>query len=346
MIVVIIAGGSGTRLWPLSTHKKPKQVVNLIGDKSLVQNTYARAKNLSEKVYILTEISHAHEIIDQIPDLPKKNFIIEPARRGTAGCIIAALDQLSRICNKDEAILFMSADHQTRDVDGFVYSFKKAEKLTNETGKIVLVGVEPTYPATGFGYIEKGEVINSGYKVIGFKEKPDYATARDYVRSGKYSWNAGYFVGSYNTFKKEIEKVAPKLEILLSELQAIDDIASKEYKEKYLSFESDSIDYALIEKVKDLMMVPANFDWVDVGSYKDLHDVSDQDERGNSVQGVAHLHEVDNAYIRNEENKPIAIIGLDNVVVTNTPDGLIVARKDMSQKVGDISKKIQNKEDK
>ncbi len=346
MIVVIIAGGSGTRLWPLSTHEKPKQVINLIGERSLVQNTYTRAKNLSDKVYILTEVSHADEIIEQLPDLPRENFIIEPARRGTAGCIIAALDQIHRIHGEDEPIIFMSADHQTRDNIGFAQSFKMADKISQETSRIVLVGVEPTYPAVGFGYIEKGQAKNGGYEVAGFKEKPDYPTAKQYVNSGKYSWNAGYFVGSYKTFKREIDSVSPKLSKMLSSLNAINDVSSDQYRDTYLGFESDSIDYALIEKVTDLMMVPASFDWVDVGSYKDLHDVSDQDELGNAVLGNAHVHEVQNAYIRNDEDKPIAVIGLDNIVVSNTSDGLVIARKDLSQKVGEIAKKIQKKGDK
>lgn len=346
MIVVIIAGGSGTRLWPLSTHEKPKQVINLIGERSLVQNTYTRAKNLSDKVYILTEVSHADEIIEQLPDLPKENFIIEPARRGTAGCIIAALDQLHRVYGEEESIIFMSADHQTRDNIGFAQSFKMADKISQETGRIVLVGVEPTYPAVGFGYIEKGQAKNGGYEVAGFKEKPDYPTAKQYLNSGKYSWNAGYFVGSYQTFKREIDSVSPKLSKMLANLNVIDDVSSDQYKDIYLGFESDSIDYALIEKVTDLMMVPANFDWVDVGSYKDLHEVSDQDELGNAVLGNAHVHEVQNAYIRNDEAKPIAVIGLDNIVVSNTSDGLVIARKDLSQKVGDIAKKIQKEGEK
>lgn len=344
MIVVIIAGGSGTRLWPLSTHDKPKQVVGLLGETSLIQNTYSRAKELTDKVFILTELSHAHIVIEQIPDLPKENFIIEPARRGTASCIIAALDQIARKYDKDEPVVFMSADHQIRDVNGFVASFKIAEEASKKNKKIVLVGVEPTYPAVGFGYIEKGKYLDGVYEVGCFKEKPDHKTAQEYLLSGKYSWNAGYFVGSYTTFQDQMSKVSPKLKDMADSLAAIKSVEGDEYEQAYLEFESDSIDFALIEKVQDLLMVPATFDWVDVGSYKDLHEVSPQDEQGNYIKGKAYIDEVENSFIRNEEDKPIAILGVDNIVVVNTPKGILVARKDLSKNIGTAAKEIQKEE--
>ncbi|OYX35152.1 hypothetical protein B7Z00_05155, partial [Candidatus Saccharibacteria bacterium 32-50-10] len=213
-----------------------------------------------------------------------------------------------------------------------------------ELGEIALIGIEPSFPATGFGYIERGNEMSEAadvYSVKSFKEKPDFDTARKYMHAGNYLWNCGYFVGSVNTFLKTMKTSAPTLLKRYEALMKLDD-GTKEYAQKYQSFENDSIDYALIEKAKDLVVIPATFDWMDVGNFKDLHDVNEQDELGNYVYGdKVHQIEVENTYVRNEEDKHIAIIGLDNVVVVNTPDGLLVARKDLAPRVGEIAKKIQ-----
>lgn len=347
MIVVIIAGGSGTRLWPLSTSDFPKQLLKLTNEKSMVQNTYERAKHIAKDIYVVPDISHAHHIKEQLPELGEDHFVVEPGRRGTANCIIAALAHVSKRHGSDEPIAFISTDHHIRDVDGFAHSFGLAAEVSAAKRELTLVGIEPTYPATGFGYIERdGEIngFNNVHQVESFKEKPDFKTAKEYMASGRYLWNCGYFVGSLNTFLKEMDTYAPKLKKQYDALVSIDDVSSKQYKETYLGFKSDTIDYALIEKSKSLIVVPAGFDWMDLGSFKDLHDANESDEQGNHISGYnIHVADLENAYVRNEEDKPIAIIGLDNIVVVNTKDGILVARKDLSQKVGDIAKQIQGR---
>ncbi len=345
MITVIFCGGSGTRLWPLSTHNSPKQLINLVGEESPLRTTYERAKRISEEVYLLPETRLIDSVYRQLPELGEERLIVEPGMRGTAGCLAAALDTISRGRNKDEPIAFLSVDHHIRDNQGFADSFEAAAEVTEKEKRIVLVGIEPTYPATGFGYIEKDDLLEDNdrvYEVKGFKEKPDFVTAKTYTESGRYLWNCGYFVASVNTFVDAMRKHAPTLAENFDKLQSISDQKSQVYFDTYLSFENESIDYALIEKVPDLLVVPASFDWMDIGSFKDLHAANVSDEIGNHITGGnIHTDEVENAYIRNEEDKHIAIIGLDNVVVVNTPDGILVARKDLSQKVGDIAKKIQ-----
>lgn len=345
MIVVIIAGGSGTRLWPLSTSSYPKQLLKLTNEQSMVQNTYERAKTLSKKIYVVPDISHAHHIKEQLPDLDDNSFIIEPGRRGTANCIIAALAHISKQHDLNEPIAFISADHHIRDNDGFKHSFIKASEFSTASNKIVLVGIEPSYPATGFGYIERGERYDENqdaYKVASFKEKPDFDNAKKYLASGKYLWNCGYFVGSVSTFLAEMDKYAPDLKSNYDKLNSAKDPHSNEYSNTYQLFESNSIDYALIEKSSDLLVIPASFDWADIGSFKDLHSVVELDDNGNHIYGEnIFTEELENVYVRNEEVKPIAVIGLDNVVIINTKDGILVSRKDLSQKVGDIAKKIQ-----
>ena len=341
MIVVIIAGGSGTRLWPLSTPDYPKHLLKINGDDlSLLQNTYQRAKRLTDRIYVVPEVGHADHVKSQLTDLPNEAFIVEPDRRGTANCIVAALVHISKTSDANEPVAFLSADHYIRDVDGFVHSFKVASEAANEYGRIVLVGVEPNYPATGFGYIEKGELQDEHsfiFNVQSFKEKPDYNTAVNYVHSGKYLWNCGYFVGSINTFKTAMEQHAPQL---FQNFQHLESTNSETYTDTCLGFESISIDYALIEKVPDLLVVPASFDWMDLGSFGDLHKAVDSDAAGNHVHGRVETEDVSNSFVQNHEDKPVAVIGLDNVVVVNTPNGILVARKDLAQKVGDVSKRF------
>jgi mannose-1-phosphate guanylyltransferase/mannose-6-phosphate isomerase len=344
MIVVIIAGGSGTRLWPLSTSDYPKHLLKLTGDRSLLQSTYDRAKRLSNDIYVVTAGEEQLALVrEQLPELDDDAFPPEPARRDTAGAFITALAHVSARHDHDEPIALISADHYIRDMQGFTRSFKNAEKVSRAEGRITLVGLEPTYPATGLGYIQKdGEIDGNAtaYNVLMFKEKPDFETAKKYIKTGEYLWNASYFIGSINTFLGTMEEYAPELKENYDRLIAAKD--RQAYEETFLSFEKISIDYALMEKTKNLLVVPAMFDWADVGSFADAHKVLETDKAGNHIAGYVELDGVENSYVRNdEEGKPVAVIGLDNVVVINTPSGILVARKDLSQNVGAIAKKIQ-----
>jgi mannose-1-phosphate guanylyltransferase len=348
MIVCIIAGGSGTRLWPLSTPDYPKHLLKVNGDsKSLLQHTYERAKSVADDVYVITDSSHSEHIKKQLPELDDENFVVEPSRRGTASCIVAALDHIAKRHGKDEVIASIHADHFIRDSVGFAHSFKVAEESSKKEGKIVLIGVEPDQPSISFGYIQKDGIFDEEslvYYVHSFKEKPDFDTARGYVRTGNYLWNCGYFVGSVNTFQEKMKNFAPELHEDYLGLESAS--SEEEYKETYLGFKNEAIDYALIEKVEDLLVVPASFDWMDLGSYADMHKAVGVDELGNYVgNGNVELEDVENSYIENQEDKPVAVIGLDNVVVINTKAGILVTRKDLGQKVGEVAKRIAKKKE-
>jgi mannose-1-phosphate guanylyltransferase len=208
------------------------------------------------------------------------------------------------------------------------------------------MGIAYRKSATGFGYIERNGVIDDAagvYKVKSFKEKPDFETATKYVESANYLWNCGYFVGSVATFLNEMQRNAPELLATYKSLAAVTDFSSDEYNQCYLSVDNQVIDIALIEKADKLAVVAASFDWMDIGNFKDLHDVVIKDEADNYLKGEnIHAIDVDNVYIRNEERqKPVAVIGLDNVIVVNTLNGILVARKDVSAKCGDVAKKLQ-----
>lgn len=346
MITVIIAGGSGTRLWPLSTSSQPKQLLALTSERTLVQQAYDRARKLGDTVYIVTEASHATALRAQIPELGDDSFLIEPGRRGTAHCIIFALDYIARHHDRQEPVAFIHSDHNVRDLKGFARSFNAAAQVSVRNNEIVLIGIEPTFPSTGFGYIERDGIIDESagvYNVESFKEKPDYDTAVRYMESGNYLWNCGYFVGSVDTFLNEMQRSAPELQQDFDRLAQINDFGSDEYNQAYLSLDNQVIDIALIEKAEQLAVVSASFDWMDIGNFKDLHDVVVKDEANNYMKGEnIHAIEVENTFVRNEEpDKPIAVIGLDNIVVVNTNDGILVARKDVSAKAGDVAKKLQ-----
>ncbi len=343
MVIVIIAGGSGTRLWPLSTSDYPKHLLKINGDdRSLLQQTYDRTRLLTEKIYVISEKGHIDHVKEQLPELPDEAFIAEPARRGTANCILAALAYVSKGQSEKEVIAFTHADHYIRDSVGFTHSFHLAERVSEQESRIVLVGVEPDNPATGFGYIEKGELLDGQalvFNVNSFKEKPGHQTAQDYLKSGNYLWNGGYFLAPLATFLNSMESFSPELfshykDLLMANNQA-------DYEKLYLSFEPVAIDYALIEKVPNLLVIPATFDWMDLGSFSDLSKAVSSDVDGNSLKGEQiETEQVKSSFIYNTEAKPIIVIGLDNVVVVNTSQGLLVSRKDLSQKVGEVSKRV------
>lgn len=343
MIAVIIAGGSGTRLWPLSTPEYPKHLLSLTDEKSLLQNTLKRVSALAKQdsTIIITEASHSHHVEEQL-DLPSENIIVEPARRGSASCVLLAMKHVKQSgLDPDEPIAILWADHLIRDIKGFVATFKRASALAKKHKKVVFIGAEPSYASTGFGYMEHGAQFDGEsevYDLVSFHEKPDHKTAKKYLSSGNYFWNMGYLVTTLNTFEREAEEVSPEL---WSSYQTL--LQAKDADKAYLDLTNVAFEYVFSEKIKDALVIPGNFDWVDIGSYGDLHGISAQDEDGNHIRGQqVELDGVTNSYVRNETDTPVAVIGLDNIVVVNSPNGILVTNKNFAQKVGEISKKFSN----
>jgi mannose-1-phosphate guanylyltransferase/mannose-6-phosphate isomerase len=342
MIVVIIAGGSGTRLWPLSTHTYPKHLLKLTNEKSLLQNTYARVSKLTgpERIFIVSEASHSDHVAKQLSAVPKENILVEPARRGTASCFLLAMKAIKDRGLDDQPVFFLWSDHIIRDLRGFANTARHAGALAEEKGRIVFVGIEPTYPSTGLGYMEKGDRLPNDFKQVfklkQFVEKPDKKKATHYFRSGDYLWNTGYLISTCSTLEREIKS---KNKRLWDDYQTL--LKSSDVEKTYLGFKPEAIDKALSEKVDDGLVVPATFDWLDIGSFHDLHGVSDQDDNGNYHYGDnVELEQVSNSYVRNEQGLPVAVIGLDNVAVVATEHGILVTNKTYAQKVGEISKRF------
>ncbi|GAC1387377.1 MAG: mannose-1-phosphate guanylyltransferase [Candidatus Saccharimonadales bacterium] len=306
----------------------------------MLQNTYTRAALLANDVYVISEASHIEPVYQQLPKIPRDHIIVEPGRRGTASCVIMALARIKSKHAADESIVFMHADHHIRDTQSFVDTVQRASSLAEEFHRIVLLGLEPTHPATGFGYIERGNRTSgnsAAYEVKSFKEKPTHVIAEKYLAAGRYLWNMGYFVATLGTFETAIHAHAPKL---WSNFQALLSSSVENQDRTYLDFVNEPIDTALIEKVPELLVIPGTFDWMDVGSFPDMHQVNAQDEMGNTVQGKAVVDSVTNSLVRNDTDVPLAVIGLDNVAVISTPQGIVVTNKSFAQKVGDVSKRI------
>ena len=215
MIIVIFCGGVGTRLWPLSTPEHPKQFINIVGDASQLRISYDRARQVTDEVYLLPETRLKESIAKQLPELSHDYIINEPARRGTANCLLAAPDALKRKgVGENEPIAFIHVDHFIRDSQGFVDTLRRAAEISTKHSSITLIGPEPTYPATIFGYIHKNKLIDDdtiAYTVSEFKEKPDAETAKRFMASGEFRWNCGYFVASINTFLQTMQQDAPEM---------------------------------------------------------------------------------------------------------------------------------------
>jgi mannose-1-phosphate guanylyltransferase len=279
-------------------------------------------------------------VYEQLPQIDTSNILTEPGRRGTASCFLLALAEIKKRGFEDEPVFFLWADHLIRNVEGFAMTILKAGAIAAEEKKLVFIGVEPAYPSTGLGYMERdGDVENwqGAYYLEKFQEKPDKKTAEKYYRSGKHFWNTGYLVGSLSVFEREMKDKSKRL---WKDYQKL--LTSKDPEKTYLGFTPEPIDTALSEKISDGIMVPASFDWADVGSFKDLHEISTQDDNGNHAKGGrVELDSTSNSYVRNETKQPVAVIGLDNVIVVATDNGIVVANKNFTQHVGDVAKRLQ-----
>ncbi len=345
MIVVIIAGGSGTRLWPLSQGDHPKHLLKLTGDRSLLQNTYQRARAVAELVYVVTEQSHASEVRLQLPEVPDARVIVEPGRRGTASCFALALAVIARDNIGDESVLFMHADHHIVDEESFTRTVKCAAAESAKHRSITLIGIKPTYPATGFGYIECAQYVEimdglEVSQVSRFVEKPDLETASTYLAEDKYLWNMGLFAAPPSVFQEAFSKYAPELEDAYLNIKAALGEPAK-LADAYLALGNQAIDTALVEKMPNLLVVGGTFDWADIGSFFDLHNIL-QDGDKKSLSGDVQLIDCDDVMIHGY-SKPVVAIGLTGIVVVDSPEGLLVCAKDKSQLVGEVAKLLENR---
>ena len=344
LLPVILAGGSGTRLWPMSRELRPKQFQSLTGPKTMLQETLLRLDDSQRsKAIIICNEKHRFLAAEQIREigLDSAKIILEPIGRNTAPAIaLASLEALKN--EEDPVLLVLSADHLITDRDAFNQTIQNALPFAR-LGKMVVFGIVPTSPETGFGYIQQGPGLDeNASSLAGFVEKPDEQTARRYLDSGNYLWNSGMFMFKAGTYLKEMEKFRP--DILKFCSQAVEG-ATKDLdfiRVDQKSFEScpaDSIDYAVMEKTDTGVVVPLRSGWSDIGSWTALAGAMEKNPQGNVLQGDVITLDAKNNFIM-AENRLVAALGVENLVVVETSDAVLVASKDRVQDVKGIVEKI------
>ena len=326
---LIMAGGKGTRFWPESTQARPKQYLNLISSKSLLEETLDRFDSLIEKEHrFIVTVKDQLALCEQSSKgkIAKNGLIFEPSGRNTGPCILMSIAALlNQGAKPDDVMAIVPSDHVILNKKGFHTTLKKAVAFSVKKQNIVTIGITPNFPHTGFGYIEKGEMIEGeAFKVKRFKEKPHYELAKEYIRSGDYLWNAGMFVAPLKIFLEEFKIHAPKMYEHFEELQSSLDDPLK-LKNVYEKMPSDSIDYAIMEKSKIVSVVPAIFDWNDMGSWDALSAVIEE-THGNTVvksDGTFFLNSADNVVFA--PHKFVALINMDKHIVVSNDKVVLVA---------------------
>lgn len=340
--VLIMAGGKGTRFWPKSTEEKPKQFINLLEERTMIQLTIDRIRNILpiEKIFVATGEKYIDLVKEQIPDLPYQNIIVEPVGRNTAPCILLASLYIKQIYNNCN-IAVLPSDHLIKNEKIFLDTLKNANDFVNENNEsIVTIGITPDRPETGYGYIkydktEKKIVV----KVDRFVEKPDLEKAKQYLESKEYLWNAGMFIFNVDYMLKELENNYNKTFKLLQQLPSIyDKNYGKILNEIYPESENISIDYAVMEKSKNIYVIPSNFGWDDIGTWKSLERYIEKDEKDNLIKGQASIYDSSNNVLYSG-GKKIVVIGLDNIFCIESDDMIVIGSKEKIEELKNYREK-------
>jgi mannose-1-phosphate guanylyltransferase len=334
---IIMAGGSGTRFWPKSRRNRPKQLLKLHGDRSLLQQTFDRIVPFvsADQIRVVTGADQVDAIAHQLPEVPFDNLLAEPAPRDTAACV--ALAAMSVVHADPEGVMIvMPADHVIRPQDAFIRTIQAAlEVIQEDPLALVTFGIKPTRPETGYGYIEHAEQISSPggialYRVEQFREKPDRATAEEFLETGRFSWNSGIFVWRAQTILDALAKYRPSLyKSMVPILKAFGTHTFHNVlKNTFPSLERVPIDKAVMEKSDHVRMLEVQFDWNDVGDWRALSDLETKDESGNVRQGAVHLADCQNCIVSNDDEKLIAALGLEDIVIVQSGGVTLVASKE------------------
>lgn len=344
ILPVVLAGGASSRLWPLSDRSHPKWDLRLFGPQSLLEDAWVRGRALAPagNCFVVAGTIHARRIRECLPDLPAENLLLEPEGRDTAGAIAFAAGVLSAR-DPDGVMLLMPSDHLIKDVQAFAQCARSACDASASGNALATFGLIPKSPATCYGYIHRGAATGTAYRVQAFKEKPDLATAESYVRSGEYYWNSGIFAFHLKTLRAEFDRQMPTHAGLVKAIRLATDTASRErtLKESFLPLKKTSIDYGIMEHAQNVLVVPAAFDWDDIGSWSAVAQHLPE-KNGQSVGPDLRIETLDaKGNLVLAPGRRVALIGVEGIAVVDSPQGLLICRLDLDQSVKQVAQRME-----
>jgi mannose-1-phosphate guanylyltransferase len=344
---LILAGGSGERFWPLSRRSRPKQLLRLVSERTLLEETVARLDGLvpPERILILTNVEQEKAVRGLLKRFPKENIIAEPAKRDTAAAVALGAGWVAA---RDHAatMLALPADHVIADRVAFQETMKTAAAAAHETGALVTIGIKPTWACPGFGYIEQGDPVRlrenskiAVHRVVRFREKPNVDLAESFLRKGNFRWNAGMFVWSVPTVLSEFNRHAPELADFISQVRAPKDLG-KILRERFANLPRISFDYAIMEKADRVLVVEASFDWDDVGSWQAVARYFKKDEHGNAANSALTALDASDNIIFNDCETTVALLGVHNLIVVRTGDAILICHRHQAERIKNLVGKL------
>lgn len=339
---VIMAGGIGSRFWPASRKERPKQFLDVFGNGTLIQNTVARLQGLipPERCLVVTHKRYVEQTQKQLPAVPEENILAEPISRNTAPCITyAATTLVDR--DPDATMVVLPADHVIGDVEQFHETLHVALDAAQEPDALVTIGIEPTYPATGYGYIQyDGDAAVSdelqAHPVRTFAEKPDQSTAERFIDSGDFLWNSGMFIWRADTILGQVKTHLPDAHKAFEPVRtAGPDPNDDVLKQAFQNSPRISIDYGVMEQADTVSVVPGSFDWNDVGDWRAVYDLSEKDEHGNVIQGNVIMQNSSRCYVQTDD-RLVVLVGIHDMVVVDTDDAVLVCSRESAQQVKQV----------
>lgn len=343
---LILAGGSGTRFWPLSRNAKPKQLLDLFGNGTMLRQAVARLGGLvpAENIFILTNALQETEVRRQVPELPSANIVAEPARRDTAPAVSLGV-ALVAARDPQANMIVIPSDSLILDDKAFRSLAADALDLAGREQALMTIGIRPTWPCPSYGYIERAEKLNDAalshdcYEVVRFREKPDAATAEQYLASGNFTWNAGMFIWNVAHVRSQLAAHTPELADFIARLTAAADIPAFIATE-FAKLTPISIDFALMEKADRVLNFEASFDWDDVGSWISVGKYLQQDEAANAANTALSAQDASRNIVFSANGKHVALVGVDDLIVVDTGDALLVAHRDQADKIKNVVAKL------
>ncbi len=343
-----MAGGVGSRFWPVSTKTFPKQFHDMLGTgETLIQKTFNRLSNIIPKqnIYILTNEDYNDLVLEQLPEISKEQVVLEPAMRNTAPCILYASLKIKKL-NPDALMLVAPSDHWIEDEAAFNKNVKQSFQFCEQKDALMTLGIKPTFPNTGYGYIEFNKADDYPVKKVAqFREKPDYKTAKNFLSKGNFLWNAGIFVWSVNSVLKAFENNQPELFKLFNDAEAVYNTPeeSKFIQENYNKSENISVDYAILEKSPNVFVLPATFDWNDLGTWGSLYDKLDKDYNKNAVVNAKILtNNAQGNMIKTYKDKVVVVDGLSNYIIVDKEDVLLIYPKAKEQDIKKVRQEVKD----